>query len=111
MLKNIGPVDISKRLFKKLRDCENARNGKLRVHDYGYDWRLSGHRLSRRLISFLEALPCNQPNVPKEKRGAWVISHSLGGVITRHAVNQRPELFAGVLFAGTPSRSRPRGGI
>ncbi|KAM7205027.1 hypothetical protein V8F33_001268 [Rhypophila sp. PSN 637] len=104
MLQNIGPVDISKRLFKKLRECENARTGKLRVHDYGYDWRLSPHLLSRKLERFLERLPCNKPDVPKEKRGAWVISHSLGGLITRHVVNQRPELFAGVVYAGTPSR-------
>ena len=104
MLKNVGPVDISKRLFKKLKECENARNGKLRVHDYGYDWRLSPHLLSRKLVEFLEKLPSNQPGVPKEQRGALVIAHSLGGVITRHAVNQRPELFSGVLYAGVPQR-------
>lgn len=40
MLTHIGPVDISRRLFKRLRSCENARSGRLRVHDYGYDWRL-----------------------------------------------------------------------
>jgi len=104
MLQNIGPVDISKRLFKRLRDCDNARQGKLRVHDYGYDWRLSPHLLSRKLVQFLEKLPSNQPDVPLEKRGALVIAHSLGGIITRHAVNQRPELFSGVLYAGTPQR-------
>jgi pimeloyl-ACP methyl ester carboxylesterase len=104
MLQNIGPVDISKRLFKKLRECENARQGKLRVHDYGYDWRLSPHLLSRKLVEFLEKLPSNQPDVPPEKRGALVIAHSLGGIITRHAVNRRPELFSGVLYAGTPQR-------
>ncbi|KAJ4304357.1 hypothetical protein N0V88_001970 [Collariella sp. IMI 366227] len=104
MLQNIGPVDISKRLFKKLRECDNARAGKLRVHDYGYDWRLSPHLLSRKLVRFLERLPSNQPGVSKEKRGALVIAHSLGGVITRHAVNQRPELFSGVLYVGAPQR-------
>ncbi|KAK3898889.1 hypothetical protein C8A05DRAFT_37518, partial [Staphylotrichum tortipilum] len=104
MLQNIGPVDISKRLFKKLRECENARTGKLRVHDYGYDWRLSPHLLSRKLVEFLEKLPSNQPGVPKEQRGALVIAHSLGGLITRHAVNQRPELFSGVLYVGVPQR-------
>ncbi|KAI0180824.1 hypothetical protein GGR52DRAFT_6713 [Hypoxylon sp. FL1284] len=104
MLKNIGPVDISKRLFKRLRECENARTGKLRVWDYGYDWRLSPHLLSRRLIAFLEQLPSNLGQCSPEERGATVIAHSLGGLITRHAVNQRPELFAGVIYAGTPQR-------
>ena len=102
MLTHVGPVDISKRLFKRLRNCENARSGKLRVHDYGYDWRLDPNYLSKQLQEFLKGLPCNQPNVPKEKRGAIVVAHSLGGLITRHAVNQQPTLFAGVIYAGTP---------
>jgi pimeloyl-ACP methyl ester carboxylesterase len=102
MLTHIGPVDMSKRLFKRLRNCENTRNGMLRVHDYGYDWRLSPHRLSRQLIQFLERLQCNAPDTLKEERGAIVIAHSLGGLITRHAVNLRPELFKGVIFAGVP---------
>lgn len=104
MLTHIGPVDIAKRLFKRLRASDNAREGKLRVHNYGYDWRLSPHFLSRRLIQFLESLPCNQPGVPREKRGATVIAHSLGGLIVRHAINQRPDLVAGVVYAGVPQR-------
>ncbi|KAI4762510.1 hypothetical protein E4T52_04008 [Aureobasidium sp. EXF-3400] len=102
MLTHIGPVDISRRLFKRLRACENAKSGELRVHDYGYDWRLDPLFLSKQLIEFLEKLPCNKPGTPKDKRGATVIAHSLGGLITRHAVNQRPELFAGVVYAGVP---------
>jgi pimeloyl-ACP methyl ester carboxylesterase len=102
VLSHFGPVDICRRLLQKLQKSENAKNGTLRVWDYGYDWRLSPHYLSRRLIQFLEGLPCNAPDVPAQKRGAYVIAHSLGGLITRHAVNRRPELFAGVVFAGTP---------
>ncbi|KAK3071586.1 hypothetical protein LTR53_008355 [Teratosphaeriaceae sp. CCFEE 6253] len=102
MLTHIGPVDVSKRLFKRLRGCENARRGQLRVHDYGYDWRLNPLFLSKQLVAFLECLPCNQPGVPKDQRGATIIAHSLGGLVTRHAVNKRPELFKGVLYAGVP---------
>ncbi|ROW12578.1 hypothetical protein VMCG_00235 [Cytospora schulzeri] len=102
MLKNVGPVDISKRLFKRARECENARTGKLRVHDYGYDWRLSPHLLSRKLVEFLKTLPSNQGDKPS---GALVIAHSLGGIITRHAVNQAPEVFSGVIYAGSPQRA------
>lgn len=101
MLKNIGPIDISRRLFKKIRDCENARTGKFRVHDYGYDWRLSPHLLSKKLVEFLQTLPSNQGNNPT---GALVVAHSLGGIITRHAVNQAPQLFSGVVYAGSPQR-------
>lgn len=102
VLSHIGPVDICRRLMKRLQKCDNAVNGKLRVWDFGYDWRLSPHLLSKKFIKFLEGLPSNAPDVPPEKRGAYVIAHSLGGLITRHAVNQRPELFAGVLYAGVP---------
>lgn len=102
MLSHVGPVDISRRLFKRLRGSDNAQAGRLRVHDYGYDWRLEPNYLSQRMIKFLEKLPCNQPGVSPDKRGATVIAHSLGGLITRHAVNQRPDLFAGVVYAGVP---------
>lgn len=104
MLTHIGPVDISRKLFKRLRSCHNARSGKLRIWDYGYDWRLSPALSSRKLMEFIAGLPSNQPGVKRESRGAMVIAHSLGGLITRHAVNQRPDLFAGVLYAGTPQR-------
>ncbi|KAK5051493.1 hypothetical protein LTR84_003145 [Exophiala bonariae] len=102
VLSHIGPIDICRRLLKHLRKCPNTRENKLRVHEWGYDWRLSPDLLSEKLIAFLESLDCNQPDTPLEKRGATIIAHSLGGMITRHAVNLRPELFAGVVYAGTP---------
>ncbi|KAF9886061.1 hypothetical protein FE257_012118 [Aspergillus nanangensis] len=102
VLSHVGPVDVCRRLMKRLQKCDNSVNGDLRMHNYGYDWRLSPHLLSKKLIKFLEGLPCNAPDVPREKRGAYVVAHSLGGLIARHAVNQRPELFAGVLYAGVP---------
>ncbi|MCJ1465920.1 hypothetical protein MMC07_004539 [Pseudocyphellaria aurata] len=102
MLSHIGPVDMGRRLLKRLRGCANAQQGKLRVHDYGYDWRLSPDLLSAKLVAFLETLPSNSKETPDQDRGATVIAHSMGGLITRHAVNQRPELFSGVVYAGTP---------
>lgn len=101
-LSHIGPVDICRRLLKKCRRCPNVKSDKLRIHDYGYDWRLSPDLLADRYIAFLESLPCNGRSVPVKERGAWVIAHSLGGLITRNVVNRRPDLFAGVVFAGTP---------
>lgn len=102
MLTHIGPIDLSRRLLKRLRSCQNAQEGKLRIHNYGYDWRLSPHLLSRKLIEYLEGLECNAACKSGAERGVTVIAHSLGGLITRHAVNQRPELFAGVVYAGVP---------
>ncbi|KAJ5634091.1 hypothetical protein N7528_001933 [Penicillium herquei] len=103
VLSHVGPVDVCRRLMKRLRKCENAVRGDLRVWDYGYDWRLSPDLLSQKLIEFLEGLPSNRVNSETgQRRGAYVVAHSLGGLITRHAVNQRPELFAGVVYAGVP---------
>lgn len=102
MLSHLGPVDMGRRLLKRLRSCRNAQEAKLRVHDYGYDWRLSPHLLSRRLIQYVEGLPANLNGLSDRERGVIVIAHSLGGLIARHAVNQRPELFAGVIYAGVP---------
>ncbi|KAJ5358808.1 uncharacterized protein N7496_011221 [Penicillium cataractarum] len=106
VLSHVGPVDVCRRLMKRLRKCDNAVRGDLRVWDYGYDWRLSPDLLSQQLITFLEGLPCNRPapdgQPQNPRRGATVIAHSLGGLITRHAVNKRPDLFAGVVYAGVP---------
>ena len=102
VLSHIGPIDICRRLLKHTRKCPNARHNRLRIHDYGYDWRLSPDLLGERLIRFLESLNCNEPGTPREKRGATIIAHSLGGLITRWAINRRPELFAGVVYAGAP---------
>ncbi|KAI9167377.1 hypothetical protein HJFPF1_03504 [Paramyrothecium foliicola] len=104
MLQHIGPIDVSRKLFKKLRSSTNCKNGTLRVWDFGYDWRLSPHISSRKLQEFLQKLPSNQAGVAPQSRGALVIAHSLGGLVTRHAVNQRPDLFSGVLYAGVPQR-------
>lgn len=102
MLTHIGPVDMGRRLIKRLKSCGNVQRGKLRIHDYGYDWRLSPHVSSRKLVEFLETLPSNANGISKHQRGATIIAHSLGGLITRHAVNHRPELFAGIVYAGVP---------
>lgn len=102
VLSHIGPVDICRRLLKHLQKSSRSRPDEFRVHDYGYDWRLSPHFLSQQLIKFLESLECNRPDVTGRARGATVIAHSLGGMITRHAVNQRPDLFSGIIYAGVP---------
>ncbi|EHA57983.1 hypothetical protein MGG_05695 [Pyricularia oryzae 70-15] len=102
MLQNIGPIDISRRLLRRMRESRNAKSGTLRVHEFAYDWRLSPARSSARLLKFLEGL---ESNVRDKPSGALVVAHSLGGLITRHAVNQRPNLFSGVVYAGVPQRA------
>ena len=102
ILSHVGPVDVCRKLIRRLQKCDNAVKGDLRVTDFAYDWRLNPRLLADKLVTYLKDLPCNDPALPPEKRGAYVIAHSLGGLIARHAVNQRPDLFAGVIYAGTP---------
>ena len=90
VLSHIGPVDICKRLLKNLRASPHAKTGELRVWEFGYDWRLSPSVLSEKLAGFLSRLPCNSKR--SSRKGALVIAHSLGGLMTRHVVNTRPEL-------------------
>jgi hypothetical protein len=104
VLSHIGPVDICRRLLRHLRKCPNARSKQLRVHDYGYDWRLSPSFLEPQFPRIHGEAQMHQPGTPARQRGVTVIAHSLGGLITRHAVNLRPELFAGVVYAGVPQR-------
>ncbi|BFZ64283.1 hypothetical protein YB2330_005426 [Saitoella coloradoensis] len=99
MIDHIGPVDMSRRLLRKLRRQE--KKGHIRVHEWAYDWRLSSLRSAKKLIAFLESLPCNS-RYGNHPLGATVICHSMGGLVTHYAVQTRPELFAGVLYCGTP---------
>ena len=100
MLTGLGPVDFSKRLISKLTALE--KQGKCRVHIFGYDWRISPHLISAKLQQFLEHLPSNKSPHSTRHSGALVIAHSMGGLITHHALQKRPELFYGVVYCGTP---------
>lgn len=101
MITRIGPIGIAKRLVRRLRKIEKL-NPRLRVHVYGYDWRLSGHTMSNDFKKFLQNLPSNQAGA--KRKGALVVAHSMGGLITQHVVNTNPELFSGVVYASTPFR-------
>lgn len=97
MLTHIGPVDISRKLIKKLRS-----NPKCNVYEFGYDWRLSCDISSAKLVEFLKKLPSNKD--PKSgRKGAIVIAHSMGGLVAHHAMQTDPLLFRGLIYAGVPS--------
>jgi Lecithin:cholesterol acyltransferase len=96
ILSKIGPIDFCSHLIDKLKTLQ--RHGKCRLHIFGYDWRVSLHIASRKLQEFLERLPSNIHS----KQGALVIAHSMGGLVAHHAMQMRPELFQGTVYAGTP---------
>ncbi|KAG0690063.1 hypothetical protein C6P40_003889 [Pichia californica] len=93
MLTHIGPVDISRRLIKKLNS-----NPKVNVKDWGYDWRLSPELISKQLHEELKKIVSKQ----KVKKGVLIISHSMGGIITHGAMVIDPSLIRGIVYAGTP---------
>jgi pimeloyl-ACP methyl ester carboxylesterase len=66
-------------------------------HTFAYDWRRDNLESTEELIKFLE-------KVSKGHGGAriQIVAHSMGGLITFVALNQRPELLHSVLFAGVP---------
>ena len=99
MLTKMGPVDFSDKLVVKLRKLE--KQGKCRLHIFGYDWRISPRIASQRLQHFLEELRSNQSS-DSPHTGALVIAHSMGGLIAHHALQMRPELFYATVYCGTP---------
>lgn len=98
MMCEVGPVDISMKLKEKLME-----SGKCKVHTFGYDWRISQHINSAKLHDFLSNLECNQPG--SRRKGAIVIAHSMGGLISHHAMQRDPSLFRGLVYAGVPSEA------
>ncbi|ODV88401.1 hypothetical protein CANCADRAFT_16553, partial [Tortispora caseinolytica NRRL Y-17796] len=98
MLSHFGPVDISKRLIKQLRASKNAK-----VHNYGYDWRLSVDLSARRLHNYLKKLyDEEEPDEHGRKKGTIVLAHSMGGIVAHGAMQIDPTLFRGLVYIGAP---------
>ncbi|ODQ45689.1 hypothetical protein PICMEDRAFT_73203 [Pichia membranifaciens NRRL Y-2026] len=93
MLTHIGPVDISRRLLKRLNSNPNVT-----ARDWGYDWRLSPELLCEQLHSELISIV----NKQKNKKGVILIAHSMGGIIAHGAMVKDPSLVRAIIYAGTP---------
>lgn len=98
MIKHIGPVDLGRRLITRLRHREKHSDGKMKLHIWGYDWRLPLPYLAKQLNELLTKLKAED----ERGRGAIVIAHSMGCLVTLGAMADKTELFRGVLFAGGP---------
>lgn len=92
MLTNIGPIDVCKKLIKKLDS-----NPKTYVKDYGYDWRLNLDLSSRKFEDYLQNI------YDKTGKPTIVIAHSMGGLVTHLAMQRSPHLFRGIVYVGVPS--------
>lgn len=64
------------------------------VHPFAYDWRRDNNESVDLFILHLEAV------VARHKRRPVVVAHSNGGLVAMAALNERPDLFRGVVFCG-----------
>lgn len=92
VLKNIGPIDICKRLIKRLQS-----NPETNCKEFGYDWRLNLGLVTQQLEKLL------QENYDKTGEPTIVIAHSMGGLVAHLAMQRNPHLFRGLLYVGVPS--------
>ncbi|KAK6203083.1 uncharacterized protein RJT21DRAFT_119220 [Scheffersomyces amazonensis] len=92
ILKNIGPIDICKKLIKRL-----SSNPKVNVQEFGYDWRLGGELIAIQMVKFLQKIydETGKPSI--------VIAHSMGGLMATSAMQKNPSLFRGLIYVGSPS--------
>ncbi|CCE62088.1 hypothetical protein TPHA_0B04180 [Tetrapisispora phaffii CBS 4417] len=95
MLKNVGPIDVSRKLIKRLRS-----SGKLHVEEFGYDWRLSLDIPAKHLLDKLQSLYDTQV----EKKGVYIVAHSMGGMVTHKVLQTHTHLIRGVIYVGCPSQ-------
>lgn len=95
MLTHIGPVDIARRLIKRL-----AMNPNVNIEDFGYDWRLSLDITASQLREKLQALYDKQ----KVKVGTYVIVHSMGGLLAHKVLQDATHLIRGIIYVGAPSQ-------
>ncbi|CEP64381.1 uncharacterized protein LALA0_S11e02784g [Lachancea lanzarotensis] len=95
MLTHLGPVDVCKKLIKRLRSNPNVE-----VEDFGYDWRLSldipASDLTKRLTEIYE----NQ----KVKKGTFLVAHSMGGLVAHKVLQENTHLIRGIIYVGSPSQ-------
>ena len=92
VLKNIGPIDICKKLLKKL-----SHKSQNKCKNFGYDWRLSGNIITEQFEKFFRNLQ-NLTGKP-----TLVIAHSMGGMIAHSAMPKNPKLFRSIVYVWVPS--------
>ncbi|KAK9473237.1 uncharacterized protein V1510DRAFT_415480 [Dipodascopsis tothii] len=93
MLTHLGPVDVSRKLIRRLRQNPNCT-----VHEWSYDWRVSLDKVADDLHDFLRRLRARRRGRP-----AIVMAHSMGGLVAHAAMQRDPTLFRGLIYAGVPS--------
>ncbi|GMM55653.1 hypothetical protein DAKH74_022690 [Maudiozyma humilis] len=102
MLTHVGPVDISRKLIKRL-----DANPKVHIETFGYDWRLSLEIPCEQLTQRLRELYEKQKTDPRfngKPKGTYILAHSMGGLIAHKVLKDHPELVRGIVYIGAPNQ-------
>lgn len=97
MMGHVGPVDVCKRLIRRLKEGCAAAGGGGKVYEFGYDWRLLLDLLAERFKEFLEVVQARH-----QGSKVLVIAHLMGGLVAHTVMQQLPEMFRGLLYVGVP---------
>ncbi|EDK44964.1 conserved hypothetical protein [Lodderomyces elongisporus NRRL YB-4239] len=92
VLKNVGPIDICKKLINRL-----DANPNVNIKEFGYDWRLGGDYVSKKLEEFLQKIH------DETGKPTLVIAHSMGGLMAHGTLQRNPKLFRSIVYVGSPS--------
>ncbi|SCU96836.1 LADA_0H03004g1_1 [Lachancea dasiensis] len=95
MLTHFGPVDVCKKLIKRLDSNPNVT-----IEEFGYDWRLSLHIPAEQLAAKLQDIYDKQ----KVKKGTFIIAHSMGGLVAHKVLQDHTNLVRGIIYVGSPSQ-------
>lgn len=95
MLTHLGPVDVAKKLIKRLRN-----NPRVNVEDFGYDWRLALDIMAGKLAEKLQERYDQQ----QIKKGVYVVAHSMGGLVAHKVLQEHTHLIRGIIYVGSPSQ-------
>ncbi|SCU95892.1 LAFA_0G02982g1_1 [Lachancea sp. 'fantastica'] len=95
MLTHLGPVDVCRKLIKRLRNNPNVN-----VEDFGYDWRFSLDIPAKDLAKRLTEIYDNQ----KIKKGTFLVAHSMGGLVAHKVLQEHTHLIRGIIYVGSPSQ-------
>ena len=95
MLTHLGPVDVAKKLIKRLRN-----NPRVNVEDFGYDWRLALDITAGKLAEKLQERYDQQ----QIKKGVYVVVHSMGGLVAHKVLQEHTHLIRGIIYVGSPSQ-------
>lgn len=95
ILSHVGPIDVCKRLIKRLKS-----NTKVRLTNFGYDWRLSLDICAGQLCDKLQEIYDTQ----QVKRGTYIVAHSMGGLVAHKALQDKTHLIRGIIYVGSPGQ-------